>query len=846
MPKNRTNTPRVYEVVETPSQADPQHPLPSDPINPFLNYHSLSLLDLLTARNLYHLHLTERKGAVGTAIGRYLIRKGDSWPGQHPVVKTSGPKNFETAHVRSYSWPCVLVFVEKWIDFNRAKEHRYTGHDLIPDRLHMPDGKVVPVCVVEAPQDLFVHPEPVVPNLPKNFLGGGYPLISKVQGESHIASVGCLVTDGHRTYALSNRHVSGEPGEILYAPLEGEEIEIGVSSKKQMGRMKFDSVYEGWPGKNVYINADIGLIELTETSRWTPQIYSIGAVGPLADFSTENLSLDLVNTDVRAYGVASKEMFGRVWALFYRYKAVGGFEFVSDLLIGPRPKNLEKGIQAPFRTRHGDSGTLWLLEQRKNDETAPKRRGDSDAEKISFRPLAVQWGGHVFTDSTGTKRQPFALATLLSTVCRELEVDLIRDWGFSLPEYWGTVGHFTIANMACQFVGKPSSNIRKLMKANLNNITFQLAGITIKNTGGLSKKDFVPLADVPDLVWKMPSGEGSRGPRGSDKDGPRNPEAPNHFADMDEPPPDGSPTLLELCKDEANIDPNIWADHARKFPRKGTPTDNASAMGLLPFRVWQMYDKMVEFVSLGQRDEFICAAGTLAHYIGDACQPLHISFLHHGDPENPVMKTVHHVRGKKAGQDEEVNASSDVHEDYEQGMFRSEQGEEMKSLLQAALDAVPSNGDPIRGGRAAAVSTVRMMQSTFATLAPRKIVKAYDDSLRDGMAKSDILEMLWTRFKKDTVKVMAFGCRHLARLWESAWVEGGGNTTIGDLSASDPSALSAIYTPTTFLQSFLLTEIGPQLAEMNGAAHPPKKKTAKKKTVAKKAAAKKKAAPKKK
>jgi hypothetical protein len=115
------------------------------------------------------------------------------------------------------------------------------------------------------------------------------------------------------------------------------------------------------------------------------------------------------------------------------------------------------------------------------------------------------------------------------------------------------------------------------MKANLNNITFQLAGITIKNTGGLSKKDFVPLADVPDLVWKMPSGEGSRGPRGSDKDGPRNPEAPNHFADMDEQPPDGGPTLLELCKDEANIDPNIWADHARKFPRKGTPTDNATA-----------------------------------------------------------------------------------------------------------------------------------------------------------------------------------------------------------------------------------------------------------------------------
>ena len=29
---------------------------------------------------------------------------------------------------------------------------------------------------------------------------------------------------------------------------------------------------------------------------------------------------------------------------------------------------------------------------------------------------------------------------------------------------------------------------------------------------------------------------------------------------------------------------------------------------------------------------FLCAAGCLAHYVGDACQPLHISRLHHGQP----------------------------------------------------------------------------------------------------------------------------------------------------------------------------------------------------------------------
>ena len=50
----------------------------SDPLSPFLEYHSLPLVDLLEARNLYHLHLTAKQGVIGTAVGRYFIRNGDS------------------------------------------------------------------------------------------------------------------------------------------------------------------------------------------------------------------------------------------------------------------------------------------------------------------------------------------------------------------------------------------------------------------------------------------------------------------------------------------------------------------------------------------------------------------------------------------------------------------------------------------------------------------------------------------------------------------------------------------------------------------------------------------------
>src|SRR6476659_9254846 len=85
-----------------------------NPLNPLTDFHSLSLRDLLEARDLYHLHLTERKGVIATAVGRYLIRENDSWPGQRRN-KTKGPKRLDNVHIRPYSWPCVIVFVEKWV-----------------------------------------------------------------------------------------------------------------------------------------------------------------------------------------------------------------------------------------------------------------------------------------------------------------------------------------------------------------------------------------------------------------------------------------------------------------------------------------------------------------------------------------------------------------------------------------------------------------------------------------------------------------------------------------------------------------------------------------------------------
>jgi|AmaraimetFIIA100_FD_contig_121_314538_length_569_multi_4_in_0_out_0_1 hypothetical protein len=34
-----------------------------------------------------------------------------------------------------------------------------------------------------------------------------------------------------------------------------------------------------------------------------------------------------------------------------------------------------------------------------------------------------------------------------------------------------------------------------------------------------------------------------------------------------------------------------------------------------------IFDAMAKYAGAGKAGEFVCAAGTLTHYIGDACQP---------------------------------------------------------------------------------------------------------------------------------------------------------------------------------------------------------------------------------
>jgi len=752
-------------------------------------YQSLSLKDLMDARDAFHLHLMNKQNVVATAIGKYRQR----------IRPGKDAKTLANTQVKADSWPCILVFVDQWVPFEEFRNAaRYENLDsYIPSAVYMPDGRMVPLCVVkvtetEASSTLVAEEELVFPS---DFVGGGYPLIIESQGIERVASIGCIVSDGNKYYALTNRHVTGAAGTVIYTKVKGTMVPIGVSSNKHIGNVAFDRLYKGWPSSNMVTNVDVGLIEISDLTYWKTAIFGLGALGGLYDLNTSNLTLDLIGSPVKAFGGVSGLLVGEISAFFYRYKSVGGVEYVSDLLIGPKDQ------AHPLNTKHGDSGTIWVLEEMEKQPASPKGRNAPDGTATVLRPIAIQWGQHCFVENYRELQYTFALGTCLSNVLRELEIDLVSGWNSESGYTWGEVGHYTIANIAADLV--TNAQLRQLMTNNLDLITFDKSILKTDSAIKKARKtlNYTPLADVPDLVWKLIGGEFKR---------PL--ENPNHFADMDKPDSNNE-TLLDLCTGKGDamkfLSPAEWlsyyTDKNIKDPSKG----------ILPFRVWQIFLQMVKFASGGDAAGFVAAAGVLAHYVGDACQPLHISYMFNGKP------TANGVVGKG------------VHEAFETKLVNKHNVDIMNSVATLIKQPEFKTLLSLKSGKQAAAATVDLMKETFAAINPETIVDAFSSDT------SGFVDNFWASTGQDLLpKLFADGAFTLASLWNSAWVLGGGSQQVQDLGAIDPDSIRELYEKEDFLPSRNINGIG-QFIDVQPATNgsPTAKKAVKKKKPAKKKAA---------
>src|SRR5689334_6536424 len=191
----------------------------------FSNFNHLSLKDLIEAREMFHAHLINKRNVVATAVGRYLIRKDNlDQNGKYVTIEAKKARTLNNSIVVDISWPCILVFVERWQEKQELIQNDET--DVIPNCIYMPDGRVVPICVVLAPKNEISEGTVDASKLrfPINYVGGGFPVIVESQKQEHIASIGCVVTNGHTYYALTNKHVAGQKGQIVKSKIGFDEI----------------------------------------------------------------------------------------------------------------------------------------------------------------------------------------------------------------------------------------------------------------------------------------------------------------------------------------------------------------------------------------------------------------------------------------------------------------------------------------------------------------------------------------------------------------------------------------------------------------------------------------------
>lgn len=745
---------------------------------PRRDFSSLSVVDLLEAREAHHVQLSSLENVVATAVGRYLIHKDDWYASNAPDkprpkdFPKPGPRTLDNSLVRPWSWPCVLVFVRDWFDKEQL------GSNLVPRALYMPDGRVIPTCVVLAPPDESAPPLAPGPAQVSQMVGGGYACTRLDQGIERVGSFGCLVYKGGTFYALTSRHVAGEPGKEIRAYVDGEYCRVGDSVDFGLTKLRLAQAFPALSHLRGYLNFDAGLVRLDNFNDWTSQVFGIGEVGEPFIATAFTLSLDLIGTPVRAFGGTSGAMEGEIRALFFQPRSTGGLDSATDVLIGPRADaNANPRRTAPPLTRPGDSGTLWFYDPPSEPPPAsaarvgnelPPERGDK-ARRLM--PIAIQWGGQRFLRPEDGSSSAFALGSFLSTVLRELDLEVEREWSTGHDEYWGKTGHFAVGWKACELL---AGKLSKLMKANQKRIGFGDNDLGKGKAFKMGVGAYVPLADVPDYVWIKS----------------RNQEPIQHFADIDIQDIDGGPTMLQRCHDDpANCSAKAWKEYFDGFAKVGVGPEE----GALPFRVWQIWEAMVAYVKNKDVIRFVAAAGVLAHYIGDASQPLHCSWLHHGMPPLMVFDGRDYPAPRESADFKafKKTAEAKIHSIYEQGMFEVD----APALLQAVNNKLAgAAADPagVATGHEAAVATVNLMFEAQARLSPKEIIAADDPTLGPTARAKN----LWSKAKirNSTVASLADSVQLLATLWASAWAVGDGDTINQNLLvAFEESDLEDIY-----------------------------------------------------
>jgi hypothetical protein len=190
---------------------------------------------------------------------------------------------------------------------------------------------------------------------------------------------------------------------------------------------------------------------------------------------------------------------------------------------------------------------------------------------------------------------------------------------------------------------------------------------------------------------------------------------------------------------------------------------------------------MVNYIKNADMSKFVCAAGILSHYIGDACQPLHASKFHDGRPENP------NERG--------------VHSSYETKMLDRFAADTI-GKVNTNLQNVTVNSDEL-GGHNAAISLIRLMLRCMQILSSLEIIEVFNQ----GSNTNNRLKYMFELLRNKTASCLAEGCIKLASVWENAWTEEDGNQIDdNNLASVNSIELKNLYENRDFLSAYSLQD----------------------------------------
>jgi hypothetical protein len=247
----------------------------------------------------------------------------------------------------------------------------------------------------------------------------------------------------------------------------------------------------------------------------------------------------------------------------------------------------------------------------------------------------------------------------------------------------------------------------------------------------------------------------------------------------------------------------VWREYFDGFAASGVGPEE----GALPFRVWQLWDLMVDALKAKGVKSFVATAGVLAHYVGDASQPLHSSYLHHGPIpmlDRPGGKFPVR-RGTAEYEEFKKQRPAKIHAVYEQMMMEVDTLDALESV-DALLDSAHVTSTGIDNGWEAARATFDVMSDALARLPPETLIGLDDPTL----TQPERARRFWAsaKVRSETIRSLAASTVLLARLWASAWRVGKGkNLPAAKLNVFSEPELQALYKTKGFAPALTLTQM---------------------------------------